>query len=180
MKRLDMIASMANAPSKMSRNEKEIVIQAIETKRLQTRSYFEDLEREIILKTKRGLNVINAYKDLADKLEKETLGWNGFIALIMATWLFTDCVIELCARQWISREQKESYSQNLRLELYKRIRSERWEIIRKENWTALTRHIYLIKNRNSSVGTMIMAAGIIALTCFKLRYPNENCILFEC
>ena len=174
-----MIASMANATNKMSLDEKETVIQAIETKRLQTRAYFEDLEQEIILKTRRGLNVINAYKDLANKLEKETLGWNGFIALIMATWLFTDCVIELCARKWISKEQKESYSENLRLELYKRIRGERWEIIRKENWTALTHHIYLIKNGNSSVGTIVMAAGIIALTCFKLKYSNGNCILFE-
>ena len=174
-----MIAAMANTRSKMSLDEKETVIQAIETRRLQTRSYFEDLEQEIILKTRRGLNVINAYKHLTDKLEKETRGWNGFIALIMATWLFTDCVIELGARQWISGKQKESYSENLRLELYTRLRSKRWDIIRKENWTALTQHIHRIKKGNSPIETIILASGIVALTYLKLKYQTVNCTFFE-
>ena len=179
MQRLDMIAAMTNSRTKMSSAEKQAIIEAIETKRVQTRPYFEDLEREIISKARKGLNVIDTYKELADKLENKTPGWNGFIALIMATWLFTDCVIKLGARRWISRKQEESYSEKLRVELYVRLRKERWEIIRRENWNNLINHINQITNGNSHIGTIAIATGIIALSYLKLKYQIDNCLVFE-
>ena len=179
MQRLDMIAAMANSRTKMSSAEKQAIIEVIETKRVQTRPYFENLEREIISKARKGLNVINTYNELADKLEKKTTGWNGFIALIMATWLFTDCVIKLSARRWISREQEESYSEKLRLELYIRLRNKRWEIIRRENWNKLINHINQITNGNPHIGTIAIATGIIALSYLKLKYQIDNFLFFE-
>lgn len=179
MKRLDMIAALANSGNKMNFAQKETIIRAIETKRLQTRSYFEDLEQEITLKTRNGLNLIETYKNLADELEKKTFGWNGFIALIMATWFFTDCVIILGAKRWISREQEKLYSEKLRLELYTRIRSIRWDWIRKEKWSALIRHINQIRNGNSHIESIMMITGIVALTYLKLKYQIDNCTFFE-
>ena len=179
MRRLDMIASMAKTGDEMSLTDKEAIIQVIETKRSQTRTYFDNLGYEIMTKTKRGLDVIGTYREVSDKIEKQILGWNGFIALIMATWFFTDCITEMGARKWISRNQERSYIEKLKVELYVRIRSTRWEIIRKENWNALTRHIKHMQSGSTHIETFAIAAGIIALTVLKLKYKMENCTIFE-
>ena len=179
MRRLDMIASMANANDKMSFADKEAIIQVIDTKRSQTKTYFDNIKYEIMTKTTRGLDVINTYREISDKIEKTISGWNGFIALIMATWFFTDCVIEMGARKWISRTREKSDIEKLKMELYIRLRSPKWEILRKANWNALTRHIERMKNGNTRIETFAIAAGIIALTYLKLKYKMENCTVFE-
>ena len=48
MRRLDMIASMAKTGDEMSLTDKEAIIQVIETKRSQTRTYFDNLGYHVI------------------------------------------------------------------------------------------------------------------------------------
>ena len=103
VRRINHLVSMSKTKTGMNCREKHALINVIEKRRMETKSYFEALEDELCLKARHGLDLLETYYHLIDALEARLYGWNGFISIVMATWFFMDLVVELGARRWISR-----------------------------------------------------------------------------
>ena len=174
-----MKMSNTNQSLNLSRAEKEIIIRAINERKFQSRNFFEELEDEVILKTKKGLDVIQTYNQITDQIENRFSGWSGIIALIILNWFFIDCVVELGARRWIPRGIEKTYVNELSMNLYLKLRQQKWGIIRREGWRTMVLYIQRIKTNQSTAQTVFMIAGFISLTYLKVTYPEKNIFSFE-
>lgn len=174
MRRLDRMVTMSNAKTIMSVREKNSVINVVALKRLQSRSYFESLERELLCKAKDGLNPVPVYNQLSSSIERNLNGWNGFLALLMATWFFVDLIVELGARRWITRRQEKQYVQNIFVNFYVLIRKPKWNLLREEDWSSLDRYINSLKRGSSTISTVLLTSGLIFLSLLNVRHPSMH------
>ena len=141
MRRLNCLSSMINTRTTMNCHEKASIINAVALKRSHSRTYFMDLEMELLCKVKDGLNLISAHNDLSEMIARNLSEWNGFLALLMSTWFFVDIAIELGARRWISRTQEKKYVNHFFDSLFIRLRGPQWDFIRANGWSALKLYI---------------------------------------
>ena len=179
MRRLDMLARMTNAKSLMKTEEKQAVIDLFEQIESQSKQYFDDLKEEVNYKARGGLDIIQTFNDLSDQIENRWTGWNGLLAIIMASWFFIDCIAELGARRWISRKHEKLYVSQLYTNLYARLRSNTWDMIRSENWDSLMRFITRLQTESSRANTILIIASIATLTLLRLKYPRYDFTVYE-
>ena len=181
IRRLETVMKMSNMnqPPNLSMSEKFIIIRAIDERKFKSRNFFEELEDEVILKTKKGLDVIQTYNQITDQMENRFSGWSGIIALIILNWFFIDCVVELGARRWIPRSIEKTYIDELSMNLYLKLRQQKWGIIRRKGWRTMVLYIQRIKTNQSTAQTVFMIACFVSLTYLKVTYPKKNIFSFE-